>query len=219
VSSIRLIPTGLPTALADGHGFQPLENARPRQRDQGEMRMRPRWRTTPERCTVRWRFTQAQFDLFDAWYEDTLRAGTLDFDVPVHRRGQTSGDSSGLTWYTALFEGDYACEVDKTQRYFVSATLQLLDDLGPDRVPPGITSTIALDFGLSAQTLPPLLAATIELNFGLQAVMPSGATGATIELDFGLAWVAGSTPPGASIRETDSGEEREVDSGDTRLTD
>jgi hypothetical protein len=196
-----------------------MENARKRARDQGEMRTRPRWRSTPDRCTVRWRFTQAQFDAFDAWYEDTLVAGALDFDVPVHRRGQLSGTSSGVTWYTAAFEGGYSVEVDKTQRYVVSATLRLLQDLGPNRVPPGIEATLGLQLDMTARTVPPRLAARIDLAFGLQAVLPTGATGALIQLSFGLSWVAGGTPPGAATRETDAGAEREIDSGDARITD
>lgn len=218
MSSVRVIPPSLPTALADGHGFRLLENARPRARDQGESRMRPRWYTVPERCTTRWRLTQAQFDTFHDFYEDVLLAGTLDFDVLVQLRGEASGTSSGVTWYTALFEGDYSFEVDKTQRYVVSATLRLVEELGPERVPPGIESSIVLSFGLTAQTVPPLLTATIALPFGLQALMPTGPAGASISLNFGMVWTVEDPAPESADRDTEAGLARETETGEPRTT-
>lgn len=218
MSSVRVFPSSLPTALADGHGFQLLENARPRARDQGESRMRPRWYTVPERCTVRWRFTQTQFDAFHAFHEGTLLSGSLDFDVLVQRRGEASGTSDGVTWYTALFEGEYSFEVDKTQRYVVSATLRLVEELGPERVPPSIESSIVLNFGMTARTLPPLLTATISLPFGLQALMPTGPAGATISLNFGMVWTVEDPAPESSDRETEAGLGRDTESGESRTT-
>lgn len=204
--------------MADGHGFQLLENARPRARDQGESRMRPRWPSVPERCTVRWRLTQAQFDTFHAFHEDDLLSGSLDFDVQVQLRGEASGTSSGVTWYTVLIEGEYSVEVDKTQRYVVSATLRLVEELGPVRIPPGIEASIVLSFGLSAQTLPPPLAATISLNFALQALMPTGPTGATISLNFGMVWTVEDPAPESADRETEAGIGRDTESGESRTT-
>lgn len=216
MSSVRIYPLQLPSVLVEGHGFQPEPNARERARDQGEMRLRPRWRSVPELCTVSWLYVeQAQFDAFDAWYEDQLLAGSLDFDLLVQDRGTPFG----RRWYTAQFVGDYRCEVLDALMYRVSATLRLVEDLGTLRIPPGVEATIGLRFGFSAQTSAPPLAATIGLHCGLQAQMPLGALAASIGLNSGLAWVLPPPPPLGDMRETDAGDARETDAGATRETD
>lgn len=133
-SSLQAYPSALPAALVQGHGFTPLANGRGRDRDAGEKRLRPRYRRPPEQAAVVWVYTQDQFDAFDAWFESDLAVGSQVFDVQLHERG---GLQTTL-WYVARFVGDYAAQDLEGLRYQVSATLLLLEELGPVRVLPGI---------------------------------------------------------------------------------
>lgn len=215
MSSVRVYPEDLPAMLVDPLSFTPEPNAKERPRDQGEMRMRPRFRSVPDLCTASWIFqTQEDFDAFDEWYEDTLQAGSLDFDI----QAQDRGTQYGHRWYTAQIVGDYRADVIVGPRYRVTATLRLIDDLGTVRIPPGIEATIGLNFTLAAQTVPPSFAATIGLNFTLTAEMLPSPPGVTIELLFGMAWVSAPSPAVSQGRETDAGDARETDAGTTRDT-
>ena len=214
MSSVRLYPLHLPAALVAGHGFQPEPNARERVRDQGEMRMRPRWRSVPELCTVSWLYqTQQDFDDFDAWYEGDLQAGALDFDLRVQDRGTEFGQR----WYTAQFVGDYRCEVFDALLYRVSATLRLIEDLGTLRIPPGIEAMMRCDYTLTGRTVAPTIAATIALDYGFSAAIRPGPLAATMTVTFTLQAV--DTTASDALRETDAGDERETDAGIARETD
>lgn len=133
-SSLQAYPPTLPAAMVQGHGFTPLANGRGRDRDAGEKRLRPRYRQAPEQASVAWVFTQDQFDAFDAWFEGDLVVGSQVFDVQLHERG---GLQTTL-WYVSRFVGDYAAQELEGLRYQVTATLLLLEELGPVRVLPGI---------------------------------------------------------------------------------
>ena len=133
-SSLQLYPPSLPPTLAQGHGFTPLANGRQRKRDAGEMRVRPRYRSTPEHATVVWVYDQTQFDVFDAWFENDLLVGSQVFDVQLHQRG---GVLAAL-WYAARFVDEYQVQELEGLRYQVTATLLLLEELGPVRITPGI---------------------------------------------------------------------------------
>lgn len=212
MASIRVFPKNLPIAIVDGHTYLQITNGRIRNRDAGESRIRPRYSVVPEQLRVGWILPlQEQFDVFDEWYEEGLISGTLDFDLQIDNRGT----ATEFTWYTCQFEGDYTCEVLDPFGYQIRATLRLIDDLGTLRIPPGIETTISLNFGLSARASAPQLAASIGLNFGLWAEIPLGPMEASISLNFGLAWAL----PASDMRETDIGDIRETEAGDTRITD
>lgn len=217
MSSVRVYSLDLPEPMVDEYGFQPKPNARLRDRDQGEARMRPRWRSVPELLTVNWTLvTQEEFDVFHEWYERDLDVGSLDFDLPVQARG-TPFD---FTWYTAQFVGDYKCEVLDPFGYLVSATLLLIEELGSVRIPPGIEASIGLPFTLLARTVAPQFAATINLNFVLTAEPANPILEAILGLQFGLAWASsGAVPTSSQTRETEVGEDREIESGELRVTD
>ncbi len=158
---------------------------------------------------------QEQFDVFDEWYEEGLISGTLDFDLQIDNRGT----ATEFTWYTCQFEGDYTCEVLDPFGYQIRATLCLIDDLGTLRIPPGIETTISLNFGLSARASAPQLAASIGLNFGLWAEIPLGPMEAGISLNFSMEWTVPPLPPVGDMRETDAGAARETATGTARETD
>lgn len=176
MSSIHTFPADLPPALQQGHSFQPLANARNRKRDQGETRMRPRYRSVPDQCVISWFFeTQEEFDTFHDWFEDTVVVGSSDFDLQVADR-----DTFGVTWWTARFIDEYKFEVDEVCRYTVSAQLLLVEELGPTRVAPGIEASGGIEFAGGVSFAPPLLRASGGIafgggvDFGLPALTPSG---------------------------------------------
>ena len=128
----RVYPESLPKPLVAGHGFTPMPNARERERDAGERRMRPKYRSVPDTCSVSWLYTQDEFDAFHEWYEADLIGGTRDFDTQLQARGT----EYGLTWFECRFVGDYGFEELMTAdglMYRVSATLLAVDEIGEDR--------------------------------------------------------------------------------------
>lgn len=211
MASIREFPPALPAALVAGHGFQPVPNARPRDRDQGEMRLRPRYRSSPEVCSASWLFDQDQFDAFHDWFEDELQAGALDFDVRVQHRGT----EYGTTWYTAVFAQDYAAEVLHTLLYRVTAPLVLRELIGPVRVPPTVQALGRASFSGGAGMGEAALSASGGIALGGGAGMgavPLQGRGA-------VAFGGGGPLRGLAVaqaREADDGSERETDSGFTR---
>jgi hypothetical protein len=162
VASLYTIPPSLPPGFREGHSFEPLANARVRQRDQGEARMRPRYRSVPDQCTITWRFTQAEFDVFDEWFENTIRVGSFDFDLQVADRAT----QLGTTWFTARFVSDYERSDASGLRYRVSAQLLLVDELGPVRVAPGIEASGGIVFAGGVAFDPPPLLASGGIEFG-----------------------------------------------------
>lgn len=211
MASIREFPPALPAALVQGHGFQPGPNATPRERDQGERRMRPRYRSAPDLCSASWLFTQEEFDEFHDWFEDVLLAGSLDFDVRVQHRGT----EYGTTWYTAVFAQDYVAEVLHTLLYRVTAPLVLRELIGPVRVPPTVQALGRVAFGGGGVMGRPVLAARGGIAFSGGAGMGSVPLQGRGSVAFG----GGGPLRGLAVaqaREADDGSERETDSGFTR---
>jgi hypothetical protein len=210
VASLYTIPPSLPPGLREGHGFEPLPNARVRQRDQGEARMRPRYRSVPDQCTITWRFTQAEFDVFDEWFENTIIVGSTDFDLQVADRAT----ALGKTWFTARFLGDYERSDASGLRYRVSANLLLVDELGAVRVAPGIEASGGIVFSGGVSFDPPLL--TPEggitfggsVDFGLPALMAGGGIefGGGTEMEGGVS--GGRVTEGTDARITEGSDNR-----------
>ena len=82
------LPAGLSKPLVD-FAAQEADMGETCEFEAGEDRRSPISTTVPSSVEVRWHMTQAQFDLFDAWFEDDLFAGSLTFDLPVPIQGGT----------------------------------------------------------------------------------------------------------------------------------
>lgn len=115
-------------------------SAQPRDREQGEQRMRPRFRSVPDIVEVSWQLTQNEFDALDTFFNDTLRAGERTFDARVHFRGT----ALGTEWFTCQWVGEYTWNAGFPSEggfeYEVSARFRLLESLGATRTAPGITA-------------------------------------------------------------------------------
>jgi hypothetical protein len=85
------LPTGVrpPLAIPHGRGDEPLYGNVPYAL--GVARRRRLRSRAPQTATLQWRLPLAQLVLWDTWYEDTLQAGALAFDVPAQGRLATPG--------------------------------------------------------------------------------------------------------------------------------
>lgn len=116
-------PASLPDWLIEGHQLTAGERIAVTQFDQGEDRHREIRTFTPMLARVSTVLeTQAQFDLFDEWYEGDIKSGSLRFDTKV------AGLNGALVqWWVGQFVGPYRVEIPKIGVSIVTAELILLD--------------------------------------------------------------------------------------------
>lgn len=138
-----VIPASLPLPLVNGgNEFNPIDIAARRERDAGEYRREPIYRSVPQRYSLAWLFEQTEFDIFCGWFEDQLLAGRRKFDLQVAKQGDGQ-----YVWWTALFLGSdppwTAEPIPASGRivYRVNATLLLFGQPFDVREPPGIQAS------------------------------------------------------------------------------
>lgn len=76
-------PASLPSPLASGYGVAPKSRTISMATDAGFDRIRASKRSAPVTHTFTWKFTAAQYAVFDAFYENDLAAGTKPFVCPL----------------------------------------------------------------------------------------------------------------------------------------
>jgi hypothetical protein len=130
--SLHRYPGEIPNWWAEGHAFEDLGVADPVPFERGEDRQRRRFTWAPQIVAVSTRFTQAEFDRFDEWYEQDLQAGAQRFDARVAAQG---GDA--VAWWAAQFVGPYTVTAQRA-RYLVQAQLLLLDGPYDERTAPSL---------------------------------------------------------------------------------
>jgi hypothetical protein len=217
--SILVVPAGLPLLRVSPHAFSPKPTVRERARDQGESRTRSRFRgPPPQRLTGEWVLTQDEFDIFYAWHEAELLAGTSEFDVQTEAQG--GGPVGGITWWTVRFMGSVwealnAGGVTPGKFWRVSVELLLIDEIGEFRVPPGMMAEGSLLFTGYAASPGPAARAMGSLIFGgfaLAPTLPARAMGSLLFTGFAVA-------PGleTQFRITTTGDFRVTTTGDFRI--
>lgn len=217
MASPYVLPDTVPPPLAAGHRFQSVPRGRARPRDQGERRMRPRFRSTPESINVGWALTQTQFDALDAFFHDTIAQGEREFDLQVHARG-TAFDRE---WFTARWISPYAWEVgtgdEEALSYRVQATLWLLQSLGANRVAPGIqASGRDLDLGYAITLQQPAAARGTDADLGRARIPARPLVLLGLDADLG-GWFTGLVV-GGQPRVTEAGDPRITEGADARVT-
>jgi hypothetical protein len=116
-------PASLPVWLIEGHQLRAGERVAVTQFDQGEDRHREIRTFTPFLVRVSTVLeTQADFDLFDEFYEANLKSGELRFDTKI-----AGLDGSRTQWWVAQFMGPYRVEIPKQGISIVSAELFVSD--------------------------------------------------------------------------------------------
>jgi hypothetical protein len=127
-------PGGVPLWALAGHELTAGERVETVQFEQGEDRLREIRTFTPWMATVatKW-LTQAQFDIFAAWFDAEVEGGARRFDCPI-----ASMEGDGVQWWEAQFVGPYRYEA-RSARYRISAELVLLDGPYAGGTGPGTT--------------------------------------------------------------------------------
>lgn len=110
----------LPLPLQDGYGFTPVSPLLRTQMQSGRAKQRRRYRSTPTELPVTWLMkTNAQAQLFEAWYQDAINDGASWFDMSLKT-------PQGLLPYSCRFTEIYNGPVLVGGRYWqFTATLEL----------------------------------------------------------------------------------------------
>ncbi len=93
----------LPLPLQDGYGFKPVSPLLRTQLTSGRARQRRQYTSTPTQASVTWMFTtDAQAQLFEAWYRDTISDGAAWF---LMRLQTPLGVESYKCRFTDIYDG------------------------------------------------------------------------------------------------------------------
>ncbi len=133
-------PVTLPAPLLTGYGIEPSDPILRTQMDTGPARTRRRYTSFPSKITVKWRFSNSEMALFEAWHHLVILDGQSWFNINLaNGMGMSlmearfdappkSGALSGLA-----FEVSASLEVRSvprmTQAYIDAATVYSPDDI------------------------------------------------------------------------------------------
>lgn len=112
-------PDWLPWPQRQGYGFQMTDPTVRTRMESGFERQRRKFLSVPSRIPVAWILSDAQAQLFMAWWEEVLVSGTLKFECPL----QTP---LGHQAYPAVFVGAYSGpHIDGANHWRITAELRL----------------------------------------------------------------------------------------------
>jgi hypothetical protein len=92
-------PEKLPKPTYQGFGIEPMDAVLRTEMESGPARQRRRYTQTPTSITVRWRFNEWQFALFESWFVNRAKVGAAWFNI-------TLLGGLGLTEHQARFLGE-----------------------------------------------------------------------------------------------------------------
>ncbi|TAN65279.1 MAG: hypothetical protein EPN20_07700 [Magnetospirillum sp.] len=120
-------PDKLPLPTFEGYGIEPQDGVLRTEMEAGPARQRRRYTQVPTRIPVRWRFTQWEFGIFEAWYKWKGKEGATWF-------GMTLLGGLGLVEHEARFAGSgnspykatpHRGGPDRGVRWIVTTTLEI----------------------------------------------------------------------------------------------
>jgi hypothetical protein len=196
-------PPDLPTFRADGHAFSDTGVAgKPFAFERGEDRQRTSYTVNPQLVSVSARYTQAQYDRYEAFCEDELPAAAGRFDVRVAQQGAV-----GVAWWSAQFVGTPRETALKGGRWLVEAELLLTDGPHATRTAPGLRAALVTTTALrSVAEVDPNMRDTVGLDTALSGYFTAQIVHALLALDTEL------------TGHFDSAAERVLESGAARVT-
>lgn len=113
-------PVDLAPPDRDGYGDE-FEDTRGKFAPEiGANRRRQRMRATPRTFTVQWTMSQADYHIFDVWWQNTIKGGAMPFDILL------LDDDETLTWFTAYWVGEYDAEIVGVMDWRVRGTLRTI---------------------------------------------------------------------------------------------
>lgn len=115
-------PSALHQPDRDGYSDTYEETRSRVEMDTGPARVRNKTRSAPRIFSVTWRLTNDLYSVFDRWWENDLKGGSLDFDTQLIDADET------LTWFTLrVLDGVYRAQViGDGQGWLVTTTVRAL---------------------------------------------------------------------------------------------
>jgi len=108
------LPNVQPTALR----IAPKEKVLRTDMDSGYVRMRRRFRSVPTIYEVQWLMSQAEFGIFEGWFDSVIASGAEAFDISLP-------NGQGTSTMSARFNGMWSSQMANCESYY-TVTAQLL---------------------------------------------------------------------------------------------
>jgi hypothetical protein len=113
-------PATLPMPLAEPYAVKPADGVVRTDMEQGPARQRREFTQVPTKIPVKWRFTDAEYAVFDAWYQWKGKAGAEWFIIPLR-------SGLGVVDHVARFTKQYEAPLQKGIYWLVSMELETRD--------------------------------------------------------------------------------------------
>lgn len=181
-----VFPINLPVVSRPGHGDMFEEIRSSFEPEIGVSRRRNRMRVAPRIFELQLDLSQDEYQIFDLWWQDTIKAGELEFDI------QLLNDDNVLVWYTVNVLEEYSADVTKTMDWLVSFKVRAkLDHFGITRDPGTSELLGTADIGLTSaagalQVYTPFYG-TVTLD--LTATGEFNITGLLSSAEVGMYWL------------------------------
>lgn len=88
----------------------------------GSTRRRNRMRTAPRVFDLQWVFTQDNYHIFDAWWQNTIKGGEQAFDI------QLLDDDETIVWFTVHALGEFKSEIVNELEWRVTLRVRALEE-------------------------------------------------------------------------------------------
>ena len=96
----------------------------------GAPRIRNKMRAAPRVFNLRWTMTNDVYQVFDIWWQETIKGGEAEFDM------QMLDDTDTLVWFTVRWQkGTYRAEQQDTDKWIVSGAVRSVGESFPYRAP------------------------------------------------------------------------------------
>lgn len=113
-------PATLPMPLAEPYAVKPADGVVRTDMEQGPARQRREFTQVPTKIPVKWRFTDAQYAVFDAWYQWKGKAGAEWFVIPLR-------SGLGVIDHIARFTKQYEAPLSSGGFWLVTVELEVRD--------------------------------------------------------------------------------------------
>ena len=113
-------PATLPMPLAEPYAVKPADGVVRTDMEQGPARQRREFTQVPTKIPVKWRFTDAQYAVFDAWYQWKGKAGAEWFVIPLR-------SGLGVIDHVARFTKQYEAPLSSGGFWLVTVELEVRD--------------------------------------------------------------------------------------------
>lgn len=200
-----LVPAGTPIFLENGHAQTVRSVYRDVAMGTGVARRRRKTTIAPRTVAVSWFVNSGHVEAVKAWYDNTLKSGSLPFSARVARIG-----GRGLMWWSATWVGALTYAPSNATQWRVTGELLLA---GEGSVDGPVFTSAAAEFSaalIATAAVIQTAIASAEFIAALTTISPSRA-----EFSAALETVDNGDTP---ARATSTGEIRITADGDTRIT-